>query len=117
MGNRPAATETTPPPSVADQPGQGVRTLLQGPASAAPATTQAPPPSKTDAPPPQKPILPAWYLLGADLLLTSIGVVLFIKTITTSGWGGRLFYMGLVFLGGALGVAGAWVANAKNREP
>jgi hypothetical protein len=126
MGNRPSGEETTPQPSAADQPGQGVQTLLRGvtPATPPPATpfsdiakpaTPKPPSTPTEGT--SKPFLPAWYLLGADLLLTSMGVVLFFKTITTSGCMERLLYVGLVLFGCLLGVIGAWMNGPKDGQP
>lgn len=112
MGKSPFASPNEPQ-NVSNEPGPGVRSLL----SSTPSSTF----EKETAPPTQpekgkKPLLPPWYLLGADLLVTALGVILFVRTVTTAGWGARLFYMGLVLFGAILGIAAAWLANSKNDD-
>ena len=115
MGKSPFASATEPQ-NASNEPGPGVRSLLTGTPSPVVEKEADPPTEPKKEKKGNKPPLPPWYLLGADLLVTALGVILFVRTVTTAGWGARLFYMGLVLFGAILGIAAAWLANSKNDD-
>jgi hypothetical protein len=88
--------------------GLGVRSLMRG-HPATPANSPAPEPS-------QKPVMPGWYLLGADILLAALALIIACKSPHPLSWRRELFCAGAVALGGCLALAAVLRANGKKAE-
>ncbi|MGD0813868.1 MAG: hypothetical protein ABSA83_09710 [Verrucomicrobiota bacterium] len=77
--------------------GSGVRSLMRG-HSTSPASVLADEPA-------QKPVMPAWYLLGADILLAALALIIVCKSPHPLSWRRELFCAAVVALGGCLALA------------
>jgi hypothetical protein len=71
--------------------GAGVRSLMQGPQPAA-------------AAPRAQPLIPRWYLLGGDLLLSALAIIILYKSPHPLSWKKELFCAGILMVGGCLAV-------------
>ena len=74
--------------------GSGVRSLMRGHQP-----TPARPPKAAST---QKSVVPGWYLLGGDILLTALALVIVCKSPHPLTWQKELFCAAVVVLGGCL---------------
>jgi hypothetical protein len=77
--------------------GSGVRSLMRGHR-----TTPASPPKAAST---RKAVVPGWYLLGGDILLTALALVIVCKSPHPLTWQKELFCAAAVVLGGCLALA------------
>ncbi|MGP8199138.1 MAG: hypothetical protein ACLQU4_06520 [Limisphaerales bacterium] len=88
--------------------GSGVRSLMRGhPTTPARASADEPV---------QKPVVPGWYLLGADILLAALALIIVCKSPHPLSWPRELFCAAAVVLGGCLALAAVLRARGQAKD-
>jgi hypothetical protein len=83
--------------------GSGVRSLMRG--------HQPNPASQPKVAPARKPVIPLWYIFGADILLAALALAIAFKSPHPLTWQRELFCAAAVALGGCLALGAVWLAD------
>ena len=97
----PFAPETAPA-------GPGVRSLMRGHPTA--------PARQPEAAFTRKPMVPVWYLFGADILLAALALVVVCKSPHPLSWQKEVFCTAAIVLGGCLALGAVWMEEEEKAE-